>query len=133
MEAEKEELELPDECPREIGAFISWAYTGQVIGSFSLLKQWVLADKLRAPGFANEVMNSLFSLYGSHDGRGMTADEGQFVYDHTHKNSKLRLFIKEFLTNDRPLCQNRTLFGLRETEKGRMTTRRLNTNRTGES
>lgn len=98
-EAGKEELQILDEDPIGMDAFISWAYTGQISGTrtFGLMQEWVLADRLRAPSYANEIMHLLFTLYGAEDVRYMKVEEARYVYDHTHEQSKLRTFVRELI------------------------------------
>jgi BTB/POZ domain len=103
-EASQETLQLPDEDVENLNIFTSWIYTSQILGASGLVGLWVLGDRLRSPGFANEIMHTLFGKYVNCGGQYMTAHDAIFIYDNTHQNSKLREFTKQLLMLDGLLC-----------------------------
>lgn len=107
-EAVTQEIQLLDDKPEAIGAFITWVYSGQVESFLGAEELWVLGDKLQSPAFANEAMHLIYSIYGlnpSDGGTWLTAAAADYVWNNTGDESRLRIFMKELISHDGPLCQ----------------------------
>lgn len=100
-------IDLPEESPDEIAAFLSWIYSGTIESKLNAVQLWVLGDRLRIPFLCNDVMYLLFNIYGSHvmnGGQWLSASTVEYVYAQTHEHSLLRLFVRDVLRGEGPLC-----------------------------
>lgn len=119
-ESAKVEIELPDHEEDLMGAFVNWAYTGNIRtchpnirdpyeeADVSTLEEaperlWVLGDKLLASEFTKDAMELVGRRYHMHPVQATTAD---YVYDNTLPESNLRLFWKQLVRTEGPLLRN---------------------------
>ncbi|TVY65576.1 hypothetical protein LSUE1_G009173 [Lachnellula suecica] len=92
---------MEDDDPTELSVFVAWLYTGRIPASclISPAFLWVLGDKLRSPGFANEAMYFLFEDFKDDI---MTPGTAEYVYANTSTGSKLRAVVKDVILNEGP-------------------------------
>lgn len=95
IEAVQTEVMLPDLDSDAIKAYIRWTYTGHIESKLSLINLWILGDRLCSTKFKNDVMYLLFStLYEE----CIMPGEIHLAYENTTPNSKLRLYITDYVT-----------------------------------
>lgn len=102
-------IRLEEENIEAVSVFVSWLYTGRIPLSCTVTPAtlWVLGDRLRSPGFANEAMHFLFREYAKN---WCVAATVGYIYDNTTSGSKLRAFIKDTILNEGPLSKEAQLF-----------------------
>lgn len=102
-EAVNATIELPEDDPTEIEAFVSWVYTGGLDwqkGAVNAFRLWVLGDKFLAPHFTDEAAGLAM---GSLIDTQMNLEDAAYIYDNSTGGSKIRAFTKRMLYLDGPL------------------------------
>jgi hypothetical protein len=130
-------IEFPEDNEDDIGAFVSWAYTGDLLTSHPTLVEpeeepcmedivqnavhntperlWVLGIKLIAPLFANIALNLVRNRYRRRWDPLLILTS--CVYENTLPEAKLRLFMKDLLLTEGPLSEHaRYKNGVRTTD-----------------
>ncbi|TVY87224.1 hypothetical protein LAWI1_G007185 [Lachnellula willkommii] len=117
------EIQLEEENTEAVSVFVAWLYTGRIPLSCTVTPAalWVLGDKLRSPGFANEAMHFLFRDHAENWCRAVIAE---YVYDNTTSGSKLRSFIKDLILNEGPLSKEAGVASVADRENWRALIRR---------
>lgn len=106
-EGESSIVELPEELPEEIVAFLAWIYSGTIESNLNVVNLWVLGDRLGSPLFCNDAMYLFMNTYGStlsEGGQWLSAKTVDYVYSQTSENSALRCATRDVLRGEGPLC-----------------------------
>ncbi|KAF4635991.1 hypothetical protein G7Y89_g2081 [Cudoniella acicularis] len=100
----RKEIDLTEDfSPKEMSAFISWAYSSKVESTLALEKLWGLGWRLESPRFMNAVMQLFFDNYAYGKGKWLSASTVEFVYTNMRRKSPLRQFVKHHIIANGPL------------------------------
>lgn len=117
IEATTNTIEMPEENPAEVRAFISWVYSGFLSNAKSgpqPERLWILADMLGAPEFSNDAMSLVCGKYLR---QWLTPDMAELVYKSTRSTSELRRFIHFLIKAEGPLCDDYCHLPLKRTRQ----------------
>ncbi|TVY56778.1 hypothetical protein LSUE1_G009942 [Lachnellula suecica] len=99
--AESKEIEVQEEDPKAIQAFVAWLYSAQILPTACPLSDlWLLGDRIRSPEFMNEVMHTIFERI---EKERIEASEYKQMFIATSPDSKLRQLFRNTILQEGPL------------------------------